>query len=235
MSQLPFDYSIRRSQRASKVRITVSLGKVEVVAPEQVPERLIRQFVAAKQHWVMQVLAKLASRHNQHCEQAAFYRPDVEMTYQGSPYPITVKTTTAKRMKIEFSAGFTVHKPASAGQEAIKTALAAWLKKQTKQQVVELVERHGGKHGLVPRSITIKSQKSRWGSCGIRNDIHINWLLMAAPPSVLEYVVVHELCHLRVRNHSADFWALVELHLPDYKNQRRWLKQHGANLLRSWL
>jgi predicted metal-dependent hydrolase len=79
--------------------------------------------------------------------------------------------------------------------------------------------------------LRIKTQKSRWGSCGPNNDINLNWLLMLAPAAALEYVVVHELCHIKHKNHSAAFWQLVAEHLPNYQQQRHWLKQHGARVM----
>lgn len=237
---LPFIYSLRRSQRASKIRITVRPDKVEVVAPREVSERVIKQFVTDKQQWVIQALKKVAAKQDQlKHHHTTFYRPGEAVIYQGASYAISHKAYLCKRPKVEFNEGFTIHIPQDLTpqnqQEAIKSALAAWLKKQAKKHVNDYVDKHAGKYGLIPRSISIKNQKSRWGSCGIHNDIHINWLLMAAPPEALEYVVVHELCHLRVKNHSADFWTLVAMHLPDYKLRRQWLKQHGANLMASWL
>jgi predicted metal-dependent hydrolase len=106
------------------------------------------------------------------------------------------------------------------------------MKQRSKQHVEQLVRQHADKKQLFPQAVRIKTQKSRWGSCGIRNDININWLLIMAPPEVLEYVVVHELCHIRVRNHSIHFWALVGEHLPDYKRHRYWLKKHGNSLMK---
>nr|WP_305906692.1 M48 family metallopeptidase [Methylomarinum sp. Ch1-1]MDP4519390.1 M48 family metallopeptidase [Methylomarinum sp. Ch1-1] len=105
------------------------------------------------------------------------------------------------------------------------------MKEQARKEVTLYVEKHGQRHRLYPRSIRIKTQKSRWGSCGIHDDINMNWLLIIAPPAVMEYVVVHELCHIRHRNHSQDFWQLVEDHLPDYRRHRNWLKQHGHSLM----
>ena len=85
---------------------------------------------------------------------------------------------------------------------------------------------------VAPRSLKIKTQKSRWGSCGPNNDINMNWLLMLAPPEAMEYVVVHELCHIIHKNHSKDFWGLVAEHLPAYQQQRLWLKQQGVSLMK---
>ena len=78
--------------------------------------------------------------------------------------------------------------------------------------------------------ITIRDQKTRWGSCSGRGTLSFNWKLMLAPPAILDYVVVHELCHLTHMNHSRDFWQAVECVLPDYKERRQWLKEHGEEL-----
>lgn len=78
--------------------------------------------------------------------------------------------------------------------------------------------------------ITIREQKTRWGSCSGRGTLSFNWKLMLAPPAVLDYVVVHELCHLTHMNHSREFWQAVERVLPDYRERRKWLKEHGDEL-----
>lgn len=79
--------------------------------------------------------------------------------------------------------------------------------------------------------ITIRDQKTRWGSCSARGTLSFNWRLMLAPPAILDYVVVHELCHLTHMNHSAAFWQKVESVYPDYRAARKWLKDHGQELV----
>lgn len=81
------------------------------------------------------------------------------------------------------------------------------------------------------KKIAIRDQKTRWGSCSESGTLSFSWRLMLAPPAVLDYVVVHELCHFENMNHSKDFWQAVENILPDYKERRRWLKEHGAELM----
>lgn len=79
-------------------------------------------------------------------------------------------------------------------------------------------------------TITIRDQKSRWGSCSSRGTLSFNYRLIFAPPGILDYVVVHELCHLTHMDHSKNFWNMVEQIMPDYKNRRNWLKEHGHEL-----
>ncbi|MCM1264216.1 MAG: M48 family metallopeptidase [Butyrivibrio sp.] len=78
--------------------------------------------------------------------------------------------------------------------------------------------------------ISIRSQKTRWGSCSSKGTLSFNWRLMLAPPAILDYVVVHELCHLTYMNHSAEFWKLVESVFPNYRVTRKWLREHGNEL-----
>lgn len=78
--------------------------------------------------------------------------------------------------------------------------------------------------------ITIRDQKTRWGSCSSNGTLSFNYRLMFAPPRILDYVVVHELCHLTHMNHSKDFWNMVASILPEYKTYRKWLKEHGREL-----
>lgn len=85
--------------------------------------------------------------------------------------------------------------------------------------------------GVTYNRITIRSQRSRWGSCSSKGNLSFNCLLMAAPPEVLDSVVVHELCHLKEPNHSKRFYALVYRAFPDYDRCSRWLKEHGAELI----
>jgi predicted metal-dependent hydrolase len=236
LTTLPFTYRIRRSTRVSNARIVVKPGLVEIVAPWQIPEHKLHKFVEAKQQWVTQSLKKMADSSPQ---QSGFvpeeYKSGAKITYQGNAYPLTIKPSKLKRVKIEFYEGYTAHIPqtmnADVHSREIRDALIRWMKKQTKQLVEQIVEIHAAKKQLIPRTITIKTQKSRWGSCGIHNDININWLLLMAPKEVLEYVVVHELCHIKVKNHSSQFWALVAEHLPDYKTRRNWLKKQGRSLM----
>lgn len=100
-------------------------------------------------------------------------------------------------------------------------------KQRILEKFVERVRYYEKLMGLYSRRITIKNQKTRWGSCSSKKNLNFNYKLAYMPQEVMDYVVVHELAHLRHMNHSREFWALVEQYLPDYRERRRWLKEHG--------
>ena len=234
---LPFKYSIRRSQRAKKTRIIVTTDKIEVVAPLRVSINKIHAFVKSQQDWVVTATDKIEEKRQKISKLSPdVYKDGVAVPYQGKQTKIRLKLHALKKVKIDFNEQyFNIYLPARSekenNNELIKSALTGWMKKQALKAVNDYVELHTNKYNLMPRYIKIKTQKSRWGSCGIHNDINLNWLLILAPPEVMEYVVVHELCHIKERNHSAKFWQLVAAHLPDYQSQRNWLRQNGMSLM----
>ena len=94
------------------------------------------------------------------------------------------------------------------------------------------VQRFAEKIGVDYGRITIRNQKTRWGSCSGKGNLNFNCLLMLTPDDVQDYVVIHELCHLKQMNHSSKFWAEVEHMMPDYKQKRKWLKENGEEIMR---
>ena len=102
---------------------------------------------------------------------------------------------------------------------------------QALQIIPQRVSHYAPLVGVTYGRITIRNQKTRWGSCSAKGNLNFNCLLMLTPPEVMDYVVVHELCHRKEMNHSTRFWAEVERILPDYKVRRKWLKDHGNSLI----
>ncbi len=102
---------------------------------------------------------------------------------------------------------------------------------QALQEIPPRVEYYAGLMGLQYGRITIRNQVSRWGSCSEKGNLNFNCLLMLCPADVRDYVIVHELCHLREMNHSPRFWAEVEAVVPDYRLRRRWLRKYGSKLI----
>lgn len=106
------------------------------------------------------------------------------------------------------------------------------LAEKARKRIPPKVAHYASIIGVTYGRITIRNQKTRWGSCSGKGNLNFNCLLMLAPEEVLDYVVVHELCHRKEMNHSKRFWNEVERILPDYKKHRNWLKENGENLMR---
>ena len=110
--------------------------------------------------------------------------------------------------------------------------LIDWLKREARKRIDERVAEHAARLGVRPKRITIRDTSSRWGSCSSARSLSFSWRLVLAPPSVLDYVVAHEVAHLRELNHRPRFWRLVELLVPDVEKSQAWLSEHGALLHR---
>lgn len=123
------------------------------------------------------------------------------------------------------------NRPHSDLTDTQRTALEKRYIEAARSYIPKRVAYYSDMTGGTYNRITIRSQKTRWGSCSSKGTLSFNWRLMLAPPAILDYVVVHELCHLKHMNHSADFWKAVESVYPDYRNARKWLKEHGNELV----
>jgi predicted metal-dependent hydrolase len=137
-------------------------------------------------------------------------------------------------VEVSYRNGFVVGCPQAVSEAArddlIEDALRLWFRKRLRQDVADLVRRHGEPNGLKPKDIQIKHQKHILGSCGLDRVVNLNWHLVFAPRTLLEYAVVHELCHLRHRTHDGAFWGLVATILPDWEARKAWL-DHNEHFL----
>lgn len=122
-------------------------------------------------------------------------------------------------------------RPASDLSAVQRTALEKRYKEAARSYIPKRVAYYHDMTGGTYQRIAIRDQKTRWGSCSSKGTLSFNWRLMLAPPAVLDYVVVHELCHLTHMNHSPAFWQSVEAVCPDYRDLRKWLKEHGSELV----
>ncbi len=215
----------------------MSLDKIEVVAPILVSNRKIHAFIESKQDWVVSATDKIEIKKQAVKKLVPESLTDgVNIPFHGKQTKLWVNRSLSDKVVVELNKfGFNVYLSdgiiETEKSKLIRDGLIEWLKIRMLNDVEAVVEFHAKKYDLYPRHIRIKTQKSRWGSCGIHNDINLNWLLILAPPEVMEYVVVHELCHIKERNHSAKFWQLVEAHLPNYQKHRKWLKKNGSSLM----
>jgi len=115
-------------------------------------------------------------------------------------------------------------------EEAVRAALKSALAARALERIRERLAVYGPRIGGTFGRVAVRDQRSRWGSCSAKHNLNFNWKLIMAPQQVLDYVVIHELCHLHEFNHSARFWRLVEKQMPEYESWKKWLKAHGDEL-----
>jgi predicted metal-dependent hydrolase len=210
-----------RSKRKTLSLIVEADGTLTVRAPLRMKEADIRRFIEVKADWVKRKQAgvkkdALAPRR---------YVDGESFPYLGKQAPL--RLVRNQRPALVMDGDF---KLVESAQPRAESVFEAWYKKQARAVLTGRVEFFAHRHGYNVQRIRISSARTRWGSCSTKGTLSFTWRLVMAPPEVIDYVVVHELCHLKELNHSKAFWAQVEAILPGYKSQRKWLKQNGGEL-----
>lgn len=231
IGQTAIPYDLRRSATASERRITVTPGHVEVLALTNDDDDAVAGFLDRKRQWLFDTVREMeratANRHS-----VPRFMTGSKIPYRGRKMPLTVRRTDAERAAVTYRNGFIVDLPHWAGEDAdqlVASELQHWLKQRARRDVNEVAADYGKRFGLIPRSIRVADFANGWGSCGPEGNVLINWHLIFAPRKVLEYVVVHELAHLRHRSHGAEFWGFVGKLMPSYLKARSWLQiQQGS-------
>jgi predicted metal-dependent hydrolase len=221
-------YQLRRSARARRLRISIQPGGVEVVAPLRARVADIAAFVEHNRAWIdarLEALQRVLAAHPGSPQLV----DGTTILCRGRPVRLRVRTGARPQVHERGDLEVTVSTAvAGADREAaVERVLTRWLRWSAQNDALAYVDRHAARHDLLPAAVRVKEQKRLWGSCSAKGRINLNWRLIFAPPAVFEYVVVHELCHLREPHHQAPFWCLVQEILPDFEQQRRWLRANG--------
>ncbi len=230
VSGAPVPYVLRISARARMVRLVIRPETgLEVVAPRGTPQSRIEQVLAEKARWIAATLDRMAR------ETAAYPRAQLIdgaiLPFAGREISLALRAgAPSGRYRATLDGDTLTLYVAETRHETIRRALEAWYRLQAGAIFVEHLAACNAGYGFAYGRVAIKEQKSRWGSCSRKGNLNFNWRLLLAPLPVLDYVVVHELCHLRELNHSPRFWSLVAQRCPDYASQRRWLREHGRGL-----
>jgi len=194
-------------------------GTARVTIPRGGSVTAARQFVQRHTAWIEQQLEQIQTRPRT----PAAWRVGMEILFRGESFRIEAGAPGWIRFGTE---SLRISDPAADLRPAMERHFRNLAARELPPQVLELAARHG----LSVRRITVRNQRSRWGSCSRRGTISLNWRLIQAPPSVQEYICLHEILHLGEMNHSSRFWRKVEQACPDYAGAEQWLKQHSGLL-----
>ena len=223
-----FSAEIIRSPKRKTAAIKIQKGKVFIMVPECLTLATIESLVAKKTRWIKE---KLALQHEIIAIKPKEFVSGETFSYLGRIHPLKIESGSYSAIQLhQDELVVSVRDKTADNARAIKQMLINWYKKQAESELRNKTERYSKIIGVSPSSVTIKSFKSRWGSCSIAGGIQYNWKIMIAPDQVVNYVVIHELCHILHHNHSPVFWKAVERYCHDYRDCGAWLKINGARL-----
>jgi len=221
-----FSVTIIKSARRKTMALKVTRDGVSVHMPSNAAISLAKKFVQQKTSWIQYKLKQQDSRQ----PVIKHYVDGESLLFLGEQYNLRLNQSAVTNIHKDNTDIVITSRSAPPSTASVKRNLVNWYKQQAELYIKERTQQLAEKTGLKPRSITVKTYKARWGSCRITGDIQFNWKLMLAPPAIIDYVIVHELCHLTHHNHSAAFWQLVNHHYSDFKQARQWLKENGHQL-----
>ena len=210
----PYSYEIRYSKKAKHIRLQISHeGKLELIIPVRVKNFNAESFLAEKRNWI----EKHLSRFNQRKQRFFYLGKEIELEKQ---YDLFCKNYSARLIdnKLIFSC------PGD-DKISLEQLYKAWIKEKADNYIVNRAKALCEMYGFSYNKISIKNQKTRWGSCSTKKTLSFNSKLMYFNDKVIDYVVIHEMCHLKEMNHSNKFWKLVAEIMPEYKKYKAQLKQ----------
>ena len=215
MQELLTPTKIIKSKRKSISLIIEANGDFIVRAPIKAGETDIFKFINKKQNWII-------TKRNQQLKNAVKpleIKNGTKVTILGVNNTIILSESSRVKVKDNI-----IYLPTQNSKEK----LISYLKKLSKSVITSEIKDICEKYNFNYASISINSAKTRWGSCSGSNKLHFTYKLMFCPMDVVDYIIIHELCHTKVKNHSQKFWHLVETYYPDYRNCEKWLKQNRA-------
>jgi predicted metal-dependent hydrolase len=224
MDGFPFHVEVVRTDRKRSASIRLLGDLVKVIVPMTLSDSRIRDLIAKRTSWIK---SKLQEQSDRPIAASREYVSGETVTYLGKNYRLKVLIGDQPSMKLK--RGYveaTITQSDLNPEKTIRSLLQDWYRSLAEKRLCEKTVRLAQAIGVSPSSVTIKDYKSRWGSCSTKGDISYNWRIILAPHSIVDYVVVHELCHMLEHNHSSKYWKHVERHVPRWRECREWLKHN---------
>lgn len=219
------DIKIKRYRTAKTMKLRVlEDGSIVVTAHPFTPERQINKFVDSQREWIEDKLVSINNKKKDLTTKRS------NLLFRGKEYDFRLSVQKNKRPKTSLENKAITVTVKNEDHSETRTTLEKWYKKEAKKYFTERVPLLADLVDKNVKNVTVRSQRSRWGSCSSRNTISLNWKLIQTPDWVSDYVIYHELAHLTHMNHSKAFWKLLEGYFPQYKKAEKWLKDNHSLL-----
>ena len=223
MQQIEFEV-VRRKRKTLCITIR-NLGVI-VFAPMRMSSVEILKIVKTKAGWIIKKLVESRAKEAQKYER--HFGDGDKLLYFGKDCQLNIVAECAVKKPI-----VTIYDDEIFVQikewdrEAVKIAIEKWYRQKAQEKICERIKHFQQYLSVYPVNIKIKAQEKRWGSCTAKGNLNFNWRIIMAPPDVIDYIVVHEMCHLVHLDHSSNFWGLVRKIMPEYKSSKMALKNMG--------
>jgi predicted metal-dependent hydrolase len=238
------EYQLIRSSRRKTIALQVRNAQVIVRAPKFVKTTYVENLIQSKLHWLNQKVAEqkesivLSPNSTMQFSGEKLDR-DPTIYIDGSPHNIFIDFGQKNVIHNENEHSLTVilsprYKSHDLNSEVlltkIKSQIECWFKERVEDYIQQTLVVFSQRMSLHATSLKVRKYKARWGSCNSRGELSFNYLLKMVPTWVIDYVIIHELCHLKHMNHSASFWQLVATYCPEYQSAKNWMQKHQSCL-----
>ena len=213
---------IMTSRRSKSISLQIRNGELEVSCPYNTSEIFVKNLIERKKEWINKNIDRSRKNHKKIDQISKGF-----ITYKGLVLKLIYEKSDFEGITVEDN----VLKILYSDESKSKKLIIEWLKLQANNFLRARLSFLSKRISIEFNSLTIKSYTARWGSCNIRGDIFLNWKLIMLPESVIDYVLIHELAHINVPNHSSKFWELVKKKDPYYYKHKRWLKDNGSTFI----
>jgi predicted metal-dependent hydrolase len=220
------EYETVVSEDATEPRIDVDIRGVRVILPpnsDETPEGLLCE----NADWVVKKKEKY-DEYRRRAPHREFVEGE-EFPYLGDTHKVHVENV--EEYKVHDGKIVLPQSEVRIPEDGMEETLRDFYRKEAQDFFVRKVEEYADKIGVEYESVSVRNQRTRWGSCSAKKNLSFNWRLVMAPEDVAEYVVVHELAHLKEKNHTKTFWRIVREHMPDYKAKADWLEENSTELV----
>jgi predicted metal-dependent hydrolase len=219
------DYQLERRQRRT-VGLKITASGLVIHAPRRIAQSYLESLILQKSDWIRKKLASLTENKIPQVQ----WEDNEQLLLLGNPISLSIRHDARSRAVVYEPGLLLLALPNTADVMQISRKVIQWYKKQALNDFSRRLQILSAKLGVPLPKLFLSNAKSRWGSCNSKQEIRLNWRLLQAPPHIINYVICHELAHLKEMNHSAKFWAVVASIFPDYKAAEKELKAWSPKL-----
>ena len=217
---------IRSRKRKKTISLHIQEGRRIVLhAPYHTPKREIERFIKERESWIIK---KVSEKERSIRETERALVPGEKFLYLGESYPLEIRESGHLEPPLKLSFGKFILDQDRIGVS--RDLFIRWYKREAQDTIAGRMDYYSHRLHLFPKGMRITRAKSRWGSCSRDNRLSFSWRVIMAPLTIVDYILIHELAHIKEKNHSKSFWGYLESILPEYRGQRLWLKENGHRL-----